>query len=41
MGVELQDKAWAINYHRPEFTLTYPNIKPIRAIGEVGIPAKT
>ncbi|GAX78780.1 hypothetical protein CEUSTIGMA_g6217.t1 [Chlamydomonas eustigma] len=36
MGVELQDKAWAVHYHRPEFTLTYPNVKPIRAVGEEG-----
>ncbi len=24
MGLELQDKAWALHAHRPEFTLTYP-----------------
>ena len=41
MGLELHEKAWALHHHRPEFTLTYPNLRPHPVTDETqGVPKK-
>ena len=40
MGMELHEKAWALHHHRPEFTLTYPDLRPHPIPETDGVPKK-